>query len=274
MSTPSEGWAQPQAEQSGLPPRRPADLPAPPPTVPEAPKPAPADQPAAEAARPADPACLAALTAAHGSGVRAAENPAAQDAACVVAEPVVVEAMTVRTNGGSRKIALQPPPTLSCATATVVAHWLETSVAPLAQGHFARELTALRVGGGHECRRRNRSANGPQSEHATGSALDIFAFVLGEAKANGGKPSEGKANEAKTGEGKPEATKPEGAKADATVVVAKPEGATHERFLAAVRQSACGAFATSLGPGSDAAHADHLHVDIRMRRAASSRFCQ
>lgn len=193
------------------------------------------------------------------------ESPAAQDAACTVVEPVVVEAMTVRLDGGgARRIALQPPVTLSCATATVVAQWLDASVAPLALGHFARELTALKVGGGHECRRRNRSANGPQSEHATGSALDIFAFVLGAGTADAGKPNAGK----------PEGSKAEAAKADGTVVVAKPEGSTHERFLAAVRQSACGAFATSLGPGSDAAHADHLHVDIRMRRAAASRFCQ
>jgi hypothetical protein len=31
---------------------------------------------------------------------------------------------------------------------------------------------------------------------------------------------------------------------------------------------------TVLGPGADAAHANHLHVDIQQRRAKSSRFCQ
>lgn len=240
-------------------------------------KPAPADQPTPESAGQIGPACLAALTAAHGSGVRAAESSAGQDAACVVAEPVVFETVTIRAGADTRKIALQPAPTLSCAMATVVAQWLETSVAPLTLGYFARELTTLRVGGGHECRRRNRSSNGPQSEHSTGSALDIFAFVLDGRKANADRlgedtPSEGKSTEKP--EGKPEGAKSQGSKSDGTIVVAKPEGAVHERFLGAVRQSACGAFATSLGPGSDAAHADHLHVDIRSRRAASSRFCQ
>ena len=191
-----------------------------------------------------DTGCLAALVAMHGGGVRAAEIKPGQEAACSVVQPIVVEALTVRMVTGPMKITLQPPATLSCAMATSVALWLETSVQPLAKGYFARDMTTLRVGGGHECRRRNRSANGPLSEHSTGQALDIFAFVIGDGKSDG------------------------------TVVVEKPDGATQERFLAAIRQSACGAFMTSLGPGSDAAHANHLHIDIQPRRASSSRFCQ
>jgi hypothetical protein len=180
----------------------------------------------------------------HGSGVRATEIKPGHDAACSVVDPVVVEALTVRAGSVSVRTSLQPPATLSCTMAKAVALWLETSVQPLAKGYFARELTELRVGGGHECRRRNRSTNGPLSEHSTGQALDIFAFVTGDGKADG------------------------------TVVVEKPHDGTQERFLAAIRQSACGAFITSLGPGSDAAHANHLHVDIQPRRSASSRFCQ
>ena len=191
-----------------------------------------------------DPVCLAALVALHGGGVRAAEIKPGHEAACSVVEPIVVEALTVRTAAEPMRITLQPPATLSCAMATSVAQWLETSVHPLTKGYFARDMTALRVGGGHECRRRNRSTSGPLSEHSTGRALDIFAFVIGDGKADG------------------------------TVVVEKPDGATQERFLAAIRQSACGAFMTSLGPGSDAAHANHLHIDIQPRRASSSRFCQ
>lgn len=191
-----------------------------------------------------DTGCLAALVAVHGGGVRAAEIKPGHEAACSVVEPIVVEALIVRAGAEPLRITLQPPATVSCTMAKSVAQWLETSVQPLAKGYFARELTALRVGGGHECRRRNRTANGPLSEHSTGQALDIFAFVLGDGKLDG------------------------------TVVVEKPHDTTQERFLAAVRQSACGAFITSLGPGSDAAHANHLHIDIQPRRAPSSRFCQ
>lgn len=253
LLSPTVAWpAQPRDVWMQLPPRRPADLPAPPRPEPPAPQSTPekaseqatASQPDAPADSRSDPACLAALVAAHGNDVRVAKAETAQDAACSVVEPVVVEALTSGRESQRQRIVLQPPVTLSCAMATSVAQWLEISVRPLAKGYFERDLTALRVGGGHECRRRNRATNGPLSEHATGRALDIFAFVVGDGKGGG------------------------------NVVVEKPDGEPQRSFLAAIRQSACGAFMTALGPGSDAAHANHLHVDIQPRRAASSRYCQ
>ena len=174
----------------------------------------------------------------------ASPDPMNTDPACRVSEPVRVEALAIRRPGGSASVSFDPPPVLSCAMAKTLAGWLDGSVQPLARGHFERDLVALRVGGGHECRRRNRASAGPVSEHATGQALDIFAFRLG---------SDGNASQ---------------------VVVEKPEGLAQNRFLDAVRQSACGAFMTTLGPGSDAAHANHLHVDIQERRSRASRFCQ
>ncbi|MFL4994931.1 MAG: extensin family protein [Microvirga sp.] len=45
--------------------------------------------------------------------------------------------------------------------------------------------------------------------------------------------------------------------------------------LAAVRMAACGWFTTILGPGSDPAHADHLHVDIQQHGSSDRyRICQ
>jgi hypothetical protein len=268
-------WSAQQGERAPMPPRRPANLPvsaAPKAQEPkqeskpvqeqkpvEAPNPASADAPGHVPVGESDPSCLAALIAAHGSDVRAARLEPKPEAACAVVEPVVVEALTIGADSDRRRVALQPAVTLSCAMATSVGQWLETGVLPLVKGHFSRELTALRVGGGHECRRRNRSAVGPLSEHANGRALDIFAFVIADDKAGDGKTGNGK-----TGNGK----------SDGAVVVEKPDGELQRLFLTAIRQSACGAFMTSLGPGSDAAHANHLHVDIQQRRSAASRFCQ
>jgi hypothetical protein len=145
---------------------------------------------------------------------------------------------------GAVPIVFEPPVTLSCEMAAKAAEFLFISVQPLAKGYFGRDLVGLRAGGGQECRRRNRAATGPLSEHATGRALDIFAFVLaGEA---GG----------------------------LKISVERPEDAVQHRFLLAVRQAACGAFTTSIGPGADAAHANHLHLDIQARRSPSTRFCQ
>jgi len=43
----------------------------------------------------------------------------------------------------------------------------------------------------------------------------------------------------------------------------------------AIRIAACGWFTTVLGPGSDEAHTDHMHVDI-LQHGSSDRFriCQ
>ncbi|MGX1790442.1 extensin-like domain-containing protein [Bosea sp. NPDC055332] len=225
-----------------LPPSRPASLPAP------APAPVrPAAPVVVEPGATAEvSACIRVLTSVPGNRIRPAGTAVKPDSEeCRVVDPVVVEALAVRTASGPGQVGLIPPPTISCDLARSVSLWLDTSLQPLARGAFGRELTALRVGGGHECRRRNRQTQGQLSEHATGRALDIFAFELGDEKQGG-----------------------------TAVSVERPSGLEQIRFLDAVRQSACGAFMTVLGPGSDAAHANHLHVDIQQRRAASSRFCQ
>jgi hypothetical protein len=223
-----------------LPPPRPASLSAP------APPPPAASVAAEPPARSEGSACVRNLTAVAGNQIRAAGPAVKPDSEeCRVVDPVVVEALAVRMSSGPGQVRLVPPPTVSCELAQAVSRWLDTSLQPLTRGAFGGELTALRVGGGHECRRRNRQMQGQLSEHATGRALDIFAFEIGNEKL-GGK----------------------------AVSVERPSGLEQTRFLDAVRQSACGAFMTVLGPGSDAAHANHLHVDIQQRRAASSRFCQ
>jgi hypothetical protein len=207
---------------------------------------APASAKTDSAAAPAgQSSCLSALTAIPGNRVTPAP-PSAQtkDPACRIDDPVRVEALAIRAPGGAASVSFEPPPVLSCAMAKALTDWLDSSVQPLARGHFERDIASLRVGGGHECRRRNRASAGPVSEHATGQALDIFAFRLG--------PGAGASQ----------------------VVVEKPNGLAQNRFLDAIRQSACGAFMTVLGPGSDAAHANHLHVDIQERRSRASRFCQ
>jgi hypothetical protein len=56
-------------------------------------------------------------------------------------------------------------------------------------------------------------------------------------------------------------------------VLAAPEGTPEANFLGAVRSRACDFFRTVLGPGSDAAHANHLHLDERQRNAGH-RLCQ
>ena len=49
--------------------------------------------------------------------------------------------------------------------------------------------------------------------------------------------------------------------------------APESRFQRRIREGACAYFTTVLGPGTDAAHADHFHLDLRQRKRGY-RLCQ
>jgi hypothetical protein len=51
------------------------------------------------------------------------------------------------------------------------------------------------------------------------------------------------------------------------------QGTMAEAFQDAVRASACLDFSTVLGPGSNASHADHLHLDV-IERSRGYRLCE
>jgi hypothetical protein len=69
------------------------------------------------------------------------------------------------------------------------------------------------------------------SEHAIGNALDVSGLKLADGK---------------------------------IISVQQPNGA--EALLGKVRATACGRFSTVLGPGADASHKTHVHLDLQERR--------
>ena len=160
-------------------------------------------------------------------------SPEADDAGCVVEDPVRVAA--VRTRGGP--VAISGSPVLTCRFATALAEWTRDIAAPLAAGRLDRRLTRIGTGPGFQCRRRNRRATGKLSEHAFGNAVDVVSFEFG---------SVGGSTERAT---------------RVDVAPAGEMGADEAAYLRALRRAACGYFTTILGPGSDAAHARHLHLD-------------
>ncbi len=224
-----------------LPPPRPAEgspaPPAPSPPTQTAAPPAPEQPP--EAAAAADD-CLARLKAA-GFAVELADQPTSANTSCRIEGPVRLSAVPVRSRQGT-SVRLPEQPVLACRFAESFGQWVGDLVAPVVAGGSGSELKAVRTGPGFECRNRNRSATGKLSAHAEGLAIDISGFDL----ANG------------------------------SALRIKPEGnAPQNPTLAALRTAACGWFTTVLGPGSDAAHHDHLHLDI-IRHGSSDRYriCQ
>ena len=112
----------------------------------------------------------------------------------------------------------------------------------LVRGQLGTDLKAVRTGVGFECRKRNRAASGKLSAHALGLAVDVAGFEL----ASGDRLS-----------------------------VTESQDSAKVALLSALRRASCGWFTTILGPGTDAAHADHWHLDIQQHGSSDYyRICQ
>jgi hypothetical protein len=163
---------------------------------------------------------------------------AEQNKACIIKDAIRLTAMVHK----GRVVSFPDRPILDCRAAHVVGSWLRDLALPLAEAKLGLVVSAVGTGPGFECRNRNRAATGKLSAHAEGLAIDVAYIRFAE----------------KT-----------------SLLVAKPQGELQKQLLDGLRKSACGWFTTVLGPGSDAAHADHLHLDVEMRGAnGTSRFCQ
>lgn len=182
-------------------------------------------------------ACQEALDALH---VTFAFTPPVAEGDCAIPLPVRLRSVAI----GADDILFNGEPTLDCRLAERLTDWIGNIVEPLARYHLGSALAAVETGPGYVCRNRNNEAAGKLSEHAKGDALDIAAFALSDGRRVAVRPADQPA----------------------------PDVAA---FLTAVRTTACGYFLTVLGPGSDAAHAEHLHLDLGLHgRTANYRICE
>lgn len=130
----------------------------------------------------------------------------------------------------------------TCAVGAALAWWLQHGVQPAAETILRARVVGIEHLGTYNCRRIGGGDSGNWSEHATGNALDISAFVL----------------------------------ADGRRIVVREDwngDGPGAAFLRATRDGACRAFATVLSPEYNAAHADHLHFD-QARRGSGWRACR
>ncbi|KQO70891.1 extensin [Methylobacterium sp. Leaf88] len=166
-------------------------------------------------------------------GARFEPLPAITNGQCGAARPLKVTAL-------ADDLALAPPVTLVCEAAESLARWA-TEAQAAAERDLGQPLKGLTIGTSYECRGQNHDPDAKLSEHSFANGIDVMGFTF--------------------------ANRP------ALSVLAAPEGTPEATFLAAVRGRACAFFRTVLGPGSDAAHANHLHLDERQRNAGH-RLCQ
>ena len=142
-------------------------------------------------------------------------------------------------------VALSGNPVMRCDTARALGLWTRDFLLPAtALMPGAPRLAALETGPAYTCRDRvGTGAVDPKpSEHGFGNAIDVTGFRLAGAE--------------------PMPVAPRGG-----------DGDSAESFQRAARATACLLFSTVLGPGSNAAHDDHLHLDVA-RRGGGWRLCE
>ncbi len=109
---------------------------------------------------------------------------------------------------------------------------LNSWVEKVVQPTYGGKLVELKIAGSYSCRPRNNQRGAKVSEHGRGKAVDISGVVLSNGKS-------------------------------ASVLKG------YDKTMRAAYRGACGIFGTTLGPGSDGFHEDHMHFDTASHRNGS-----
>jgi len=140
------------------------------------------------------------------------------------------------------KVRVTGDPQVRCEVALALAQWSREVVRPTAKLHLEEELSKILISTSYQCRRRNNAATGKVSEHGFANGVDVLGFELKDGRR--------------------------------VMIAARTGSVEPERaFQAAVRGGSCAYFTTVLGPTTNAAHANHLHLDLAIRRGGY-RLCQ
>ena len=119
---------------------------------------------------------------------------------------------------------------VTCPLANTFAAWARFGVDRAAEQILGSRLVRIETMGSYSCR--DVAGTGRRSAHATADAIDVSGFVLADGRR-------------------------------VTVLGGWYDGTPAERaFLRTIHESACKRFGTTLGPGYNAAHANHFHVEL------------
>ena len=157
---------------------------------------------------------------------------------CGLTEPYMVGALA----GDS--VQLDTVATLDCPMIAALDEWVAKVVQPVAQARFGQNVAQIDTMGSYSCRGMNGQTGAKISEHAFGNALDVGGFRLADGRR-------------------------------ITVVHDWTRGDEQSQaFLRDVHAGACESFTTVLGPGSNAFHYNHIHVDLAMHGGGGRHYCK
>jgi hypothetical protein len=137
---------------------------------------------------------------------------------------------------------LTPAATLACPIVSALDHWVSEGVQPAAMRWFGSQVVEIKQISSYSCRGMVGAGGSGISEHAFGNAIDIAAFTFADGR---------RVTVQEGWHGTPE----------------------EQGFLRDVHLAACNNFNTVLAPGYNAAHYNHIHVDL-MRRDNGDRPCR
>jgi hypothetical protein len=144
--------------------------------------------------------------------------------ACGISYPFKVSAFGGGTVGLTQKV------TLGCPIIPRIDGWIDDVVQPAARLYFGVGVAEVKSGS-YSCRPRNNRRGAKLSEHSFGNAIDVMAFRLLDGR-------------------------------EVTILRGWRGPPEEQGFLREVFLGACDRFSTVLGPGADAFHYDHLHLDL------------
>ncbi len=131
------------------------------------------------------------------------------------------------------KLALTNLGPVTCPLAETFAGWARFGADRAAQQILGSPIVRIETMGSYNCR--NIAGSGRRSSHATANAIDVSGFVLADGR---------------------------------RITVAgnwNDQSPKVRRFFATIQASACKRFGTVLGPAYNAAHRDHLHLELSGR---------
>jgi lipoprotein-anchoring transpeptidase ErfK/SrfK len=139
-------------------------------------------------------------------------------------------------------VSMAGKPAMLCSFGRQFSTWVRDVAAPMTLAYTGKKLSMIETGSAFSCRARYDKPGAVPSEHAKGDAIDIGAFALND---------------------------------NHRIPVKQQDTDTERDLVRALRTTACGYFTTVLGPGSDAAHAEHFHFDTGVHGATPNyRICE
>ncbi|SCY79763.1 extensin family protein [Microvirga guangxiensis] len=145
----------------------------------------------------------------------------------------------VSVSGLPNGVEISPVSLMECRYAEGLARWVGEVVVPRAGEHLKAAPKKILIGTSYQCRDQRSGAK--LSEHAFGNGVDVMGFEFD--------------------------------KSGPLTIKFQAEGSPEAAFQSAIQKEACAIFSTVLGPGADADHGDHLHLDMRARKG-DYRICQ